>query len=64
MNPFGDEPVRKPKRHELGQDLSLLSVDELKLRIADLEEEIARIQGELRSKTTTMSAAEALFARR
>lgn len=58
-----DRPAKKP-RHEIGQDLSLLSVDELRQRIEDLRAEIARLEAELASKGTTRSAAEALFSRR
>jgi uncharacterized small protein (DUF1192 family) len=38
---FDEEPKKKPRPHEIGQDLSLLSVDELSERIALLREEIS-----------------------
>lgn len=57
-----DRPAGKP-RHELGQDLSRLSVDELRNRIEELRTEIARIEAELEAKGSTRSAAEALFSR-
>jgi uncharacterized small protein (DUF1192 family) len=60
---FEDEPRKKAKPHEIGQDLSLLSVTELTERIALLREEIARLEGELAAKGTTRTAAEALFRR-
>jgi len=60
---FEDEPRKKAKPHEIGQDLSLLSVAELAERIALLREEIARLEGELAAKGATKSAAEALFRR-
>ncbi|WP_192257596.1 DUF1192 domain-containing protein [Mesorhizobium silamurunense] len=60
---FDDEPKKKPRPHEIGQDLSLLSVDELSERIALLREEIARLEAERAAKGTTKSAAEALFRR-
>ncbi len=60
---FDDEPVKKPKAHEIGQDLSLLSVAELTERIGLLHEEIARLEVELQAKGATKSAAEALFRR-
>ena len=60
---FDDEPRKKPRPHEIGQDLSLLSVDELSERIALLREEIARLEAERTAKGTTKSAAEALFRR-
>lgn len=58
-----DRPARKP-RHEIGQELGLLSVDELRLRIEELRAEIARIEAELAAKGSTRNAAEALFSRR
>ena len=60
---FDDEPRKKPKQHEIGQDLSLLSVGELDERIALLRAEIGRLEAELQAKGTTKSAAEALFRR-
>jgi uncharacterized small protein (DUF1192 family) len=62
MSLFDEAPRKKPV-HEIGQDLSLLSVDELRARIALLQEEIARIERELGEKGQSMSAAEALFRR-
>lgn len=60
---FDDEP-KKPKRvHEIGQDLSLLSVGELDERIVQLRAEIERLEAELKSKGSTKAAAEALFRR-
>lgn len=58
---FDDEPVKRPKAHEIGQDLSLLSVRELEERIGLLKEEIERLQADIRAKSATKSAAEALF---
>lgn len=60
---FDDEPKKKPRPHEIGQDLSLLSVDELSERIALLREEIVRLEAERAAKGATKSAAEALFRR-
>ena len=60
---FDDEPLRKARAHEIGQDLSLLSVDELADRIAVLKDEIARLEAELGAKGSTKAAAEALFRR-
>lgn len=64
MSIFDDQPIRKPARHEIGQDLSLLSVDDLTTRIGELKAEIARLEAELATKGTTRNAAEALFTRR
>ena len=60
---FEDEPGKKAKGHEIGQDLSLLSVADLNERIGVLHEEIARLEAELQAKGATKSAAEALFRR-
>jgi uncharacterized small protein (DUF1192 family) len=60
---FDDEPRRKPKPHEIGQDLSLLSVGELAERIELLRSEIERLEAERTARGTTKSAAEALFRR-
>jgi uncharacterized small protein (DUF1192 family) len=60
---FDDEPLKKSKPHEIGQDLSLLSVAELNERIALLKVEIERLESELQAKGATKSAAEALFRR-
>jgi uncharacterized small protein (DUF1192 family) len=60
---FDDEPRKKPKPHEIGQDLSLLSAGELTERIALLRAEIERLEAELQEKGVTKNAAEALFRR-
>ena len=60
---FEEEPPRKAKAHEIGQDLSLLSVGELTERIGMLRAEIERLEAELKAKGATKSAAEALFRR-
>lgn len=63
MGIFDEEPAKATRKHEIGQDLSLLSVDELGHRIELLKQEIARIEAELSAKGTTKAAAEALFRR-
>lgn len=60
---FDDEPKKKKTVHEIGQDLSLLSVAELNERIAALRAEIVRLEAEVVAKSATKSAAEALFKR-
>jgi uncharacterized small protein (DUF1192 family) len=57
------QPVKKPKGYELGQDLSKLSVGELKALIGDLKKEIARVEETLGAKQSSQSAAEAAFKR-
>ena len=57
-----DDDRPKPKRpHEIGQDLSLLSVDELQERIMMLEAEINRLLEEKNRKVGSKAAAESLF---
>ena len=59
-----EEPVRKPpKAHELGADISLLSVEELKERIAALQAEIARLEAAIRDKEKSRSKADTFFKR-
>ncbi len=59
---FNDEDRPKPKtKHEVGQDLSLLSVEELAQRIALLTEEIARLTADMAKKRAVKSAADAFF---
>jgi len=55
-------PAPRPS-YAIGQDLSSLSVEELKRTIALLREEIARLEQELQAKDTTRAAADALFRR-
>jgi uncharacterized small protein (DUF1192 family) len=58
-----EEPIRKPKAHEIGSDVSLLSVEELKERIAALQAEIARLEGAIRTKEASRSTAATFFKR-
>ena len=45
----------------IGEDLSLLSVEELEERIAECENEIERVRSELTAKKSSISAANAIF---
>jgi uncharacterized small protein (DUF1192 family) len=56
-----DELPKKKITHEMGQDLSLLSVGELGERIALLQEEIARLEAETARKRVSKSAADIFF---
>ena len=59
-----EEPNRRPKTvHEIGSDLSLLSVGELKERIAVLKEEIQRLEAAVRAKESSKDAASTFFKR-
>jgi uncharacterized small protein (DUF1192 family) len=57
-----DRPKRKPA-HEIGQDLSLLSIEELSDRIALLTDEVVRLQAALEKKRASRSAADQFFKR-
>ena len=61
MSLFDDDRPAKKTAHEIGSDLSLLSVDELSARRALLKEEIARLEAEKMKKGASRSAAESLF---
>lgn len=60
-----DEEALRPKKkaHELGEDLSLLSVGELRERVEALTAEIARLEAAIRSKEASKSAADTFFKR-
>jgi uncharacterized small protein (DUF1192 family) len=58
---FDDEPVKKPKGHEVGMPIDTMSVEELTDRIAMLEGEIARLRAGIAARQKTRSAADALF---
>jgi uncharacterized small protein (DUF1192 family) len=62
MPAFDDEDRPKKKvTHEIGQDLTLMSVGELSERIALLREEIARLEADIAKKETSRSAADMFF---
>jgi uncharacterized small protein (DUF1192 family) len=56
-----DDLPKKKIVHELGQDLSLLSVGELGERIGLLKEEIARLEAEMSKKRASQTAANTFF---
>lgn len=59
-----EEERPKPKvAHEIGQNLALLSVDELDERIGLLRDEIERLQADRKNKQASMAAAAAFFKR-
>ena len=57
-----DRPKKK-LAHEIGQDLTLLSVQELDERVALLQEEIARLEADKVKKQAQRSAADQFFKR-
>ena len=58
-----DDRPKKKVAHEIGQDLALLSVEELADRIALLREEIGRLDEALAKKRASRSAADHFFKR-
>lgn len=58
-----DDRPKKKIIHEIGQDLTLLSVAELNERIALLREEIARLEADISKKQAVRSAADQFFKR-
>jgi uncharacterized small protein (DUF1192 family) len=56
-----DDRPRKKVTHEIGQDLSLLSVEELNERIALLTTEIARLEAAATKKRASKDAANSFF---
>ena len=56
-----DELPKKKVVHELGQDLTLLSVAELSERVNLLKEEITRLEFEIKRKQASKSAADLFF---
>ena len=58
-----DERPKKKIAHEIGQDLTLLSVKELDERVALLNEEIARLEADKTKKQAQRSAADQFFKR-
>jgi uncharacterized small protein (DUF1192 family) len=56
-----DDRPRKKITHEIGQDLSLLSVEELTERIALLTSEITRLEAAAVKKRASKDAADRFF---
>ena len=56
-----DDRPRKKISHEIGQDLSLLSVEELGERIALLRSEIERLEAASAKKRASKDAADSFF---
>ena len=58
-----DDRPKKKVAHEIGQDLSLLSVEELGSRVQLMRDEIARLEADMAQKRAKRSAADAFFKR-
>ena len=56
-----DDRPRKKISHEIGQDLSLLSVEELNERIGLLKSEIERLEAASAKKRASKDAANSFF---
>jgi uncharacterized small protein (DUF1192 family) len=56
-----DDRPKKKLAHEIGQDLALLSVEELAERIALLQEEIARLEAAMAKKRVSRTTADRFF---
>ena len=61
MTLIEDDRLPKKTAHEIGAELSMLSVAELQARIGLLQAEIERLKAEVASKEKSRSAAESLF---
>ena len=58
-----DDKPKKKIAHEIGQELTLLSVAELTARVQLLHEEIARLEADIKTKQSSRSAADQFFKR-
>ena len=58
-----DDRPKKKLVHEIGQDLALLSVEEINDRILLLNDEVARLQDALAKKRASRSVADQFFKR-
>ena len=58
-----DDRPKKKVTHEIGQDLSLLSVEELSARVQLLQDEIKRLEADMAQKRATPMAADQFFKR-
>jgi len=56
-----DDRPKKKLAHEIGQDLALLSIEELSDRIALLNDEIARLEAAMAKKRSSRSTADQFF---
>jgi uncharacterized small protein (DUF1192 family) len=56
-----DDLPKKKITHEMGQELTLLSVAELTERVTLLKDEIARLEAEMKRKQASKSAADTFF---
>lgn len=60
---YDDDRPKKKIAHEIGQDLSLLSVEELTARVQLLHDEIERLEADMTAKRAKRAAADQFFKR-
>jgi uncharacterized small protein (DUF1192 family) len=58
-----DDKPKKKITHEIGQDLTLLSVEELAARVQLLHDEIQRLEADMSQKRASRTAADQVFKR-
>ncbi|HXZ46219.1 MAG TPA: DUF1192 domain-containing protein [Pseudolabrys sp.] len=58
-----DDKPKKKVAHEIGQDLTLLSIEELSARVQLLHDEIKRLEADIAQKRVSRSAADQFFKR-
>ncbi len=58
-----DDKPKKKITHEIGQDLTLLSVEELAARVQLLRDEIQRLEADMTQKRASRAAADQFFKR-
>ena len=58
-----DDKPKKKVTHEIGQDLTLLSVEELGARVQLLHDEIRRFEADISQKRASRAAADQFFKR-
>ncbi len=56
-----DDRPKKKVTHEIGQELTLLSVEELAARVQLLRDEIGRLEADMAKKRASRSAADQFF---
>jgi uncharacterized small protein (DUF1192 family) len=56
-----DDRPKKKISHEIGQDLTLLSAEEMRDRIAFLHDEISRLEADIKSKLASRQSADKFF---
>lgn len=61
MSRDDEDAPKKKRKHELGEDLSAFSLDELAERIAVLREEIVRVEAAIAAKRESARVAASFF---